>query len=349
MNENDFMTDDFMIGEDDGAPQKPYVPRFEQDLQKAGGSLSALAKEKEAEMNNAAEAIAEEPEPEPEYAPEQQFEYNEADIDFVYDEDGTYDYNLEDISADSIALDEMDVNVKLEDMRTDKNSMISSIKNQMMADDLAMSVEDRPKLEDMSEEYAPTKKKEESLLHKNKLDRDEKEIIKNRLKNELAAKHEGYDQKKSAEMYRKLMAEQKAKAAKKGFLMLLLTAAFGLATAALSYFLDMNADGTRAYMEIIPLGALVFSLLMMIKSKFFKILSTIYFIANTIALMGPGLLIYAMSPANQEADGYIVKLVLYVAAIAVSAVTCYQLAANKGIKDYFSYNPEKYQNKRGRR
>ena len=51
-NDNDFINDELIGGD---APAKPYVPKFEQDLQKAGGSLSALAQQKEAEQNAAAE------------------------------------------------------------------------------------------------------------------------------------------------------------------------------------------------------------------------------------------------------------------------------------------------------
>ena len=185
-NENDFMNDGF-LSEENGTGgtggNSGYVPRFERDLKKAGGDLSVLAKEKAGDgkdsdsidketdvsslkneagqtaVSGSPDVIGEFeievenlPSPEEELA-EQSAQPDEADIDFIYGEDENYDYtgSLEDISADSIALDSIDV--KIEDMRTDKSSIISSLKNQMQADDLAMSVENRPKIDEMSETW----------------------------------------------------------------------------------------------------------------------------------------------------------------------------------------------------
>lgn len=245
-NENDFMNDGF-LSEENGTGgtgrNSGYVPRFERDLKKAGGDLSVLAKEKAGDgkdsdsidmetdisslkneagqtaVSGSPDVIGEFeievenlPSPEEELA-EQSAQPDEADIDFIYGEDENYDYtgSLEDISADSIALDSIDV--KIEDMRTDKSSIISSLKNQMQADDLAMSVENRPKIDEMSDEYFPSHKKSTDIMAKDQLDKDEKELIKTRLKTELEKKSEGYDKKKSLAMYKKLMDEQKAKSA----------------------------------------------------------------------------------------------------------------------------------------
>lgn len=362
-NDNDFINDELIGGE---APSKPYVPRFEQDLQKAGGSLSALAQQKEAEQNAAEQGFSEEKytaeqaQPEAEFEYEQpaqqnvfeepQVQYNEADLDYVYDDDGSgYNYTgaLEDISVESIALDDMDV--KLEEMRTDKSSIISSLKSQMMQDDLAMSVEGRPQLDEMSTEYGPSKQKKEDIMMKGKLDRDEKELLKNQLKSQLQTKAEGFDKRKSAEMYKALMAEQHAREAKKGFVQLAITAVFGLIMAAILYVLNSKVPEARGIIpSLMPLAAaaLVFSLGMLIKTSFFKITSVLFFILNTIALIGPGLVFYAMEPANQESENYLLGIILSVAAIALSALTAVRLVTNKDIKNYYSYKPQKKSSKR---
>ena len=164
-NDNDFINDELI----EGGSSKPYVPRFEQDLQKAGGSLSALAQQKEAEQNMANAASSEEDvynEPAYEETPAQNIfespkaEYDEAALDYVYDNDENYSYVglPEDLSPEDIALEDMDI--KLEEMRTDKSSIISSLKSQMMQDDLAMSVESRPQLDEMSDIYGPSKQKQ---------------------------------------------------------------------------------------------------------------------------------------------------------------------------------------------
>jgi len=374
-NENDFMNDGF-LSEENGAGgtggNSGYVPRFERDLKKAGGDLSLLAKEKagddrnsdsidmgigisslksESEQNvslGSPDVIGEfeieaENLPSPEEKLLEQAEQpNEADIDFIYGEDENYDYtgSLEDISADSIALDSIDV--KIEDMRTDKSSIISSLKNQMQADDLAMSVEGRPKIDEMSDEYFPSHKKSADIMAKDQLDKDEKELIKNRLKTELEKKSEGYDKKKSLAMYKKLMDEQKAKSAKRGFVMLLIAAATGLISALLIYLAKPNASGQHPLMDYLPAGAIVFSLFMVLKSKFAKIMSTFYFVACTGLLIYPGLVGYALDPANQDLGReYVINLVIYAAAVAMCAVTFIRLFTNKDIEEYYIYKPDK--------
>lgn len=366
-NENDFINDGFLSEENGTDGNGGYVPRFERDLKKAGGDLSVLAKEKtedkgtpdsidmetdipslnsEAEQNVSAgspDVIGEfEIEVENLPAPEETPDAEEADIDFIYGEDESYDYtgSLEDISADSIALDSIDV--KVEDMRTDKSSIISSLKNQMQADDLAMSVENRPKIDEMSDEYFPSQKKSSDIMAKDQLDKDEKELIKNRLKTELEKKSEGYDKKKSLAMYKKLMDEQKAKSAKRGFIILLTAAATGLISALLIYLVKPNADGQHPLMDYLPAGAIIFSLFMIIKSKFAKIMSTLYFVACTVLLIYPGLVGYALDPKNETlGKEYVVHLLLYTAAVAMCAATFIRLFMSKDIEEYYSYRPDK--------
>lgn len=363
-NENDFLNGGMLDGGEDG-----YVPRFERELQNAGGNVSALAKEKaaesadsidmeidvsslrssfEEEAETADDASGIEIEVADEYGGSEEAadtSPDEADIDFVYDEDYQYTGRLEDISVESIAIDSIDV--KLEEMRTDKSSMISSLKNQMQADDLAMSVANRPKIDEMSDEYFPSQRKNEDIMSKEHLDKDEKELIKNRLKTEMEKKPENFDKKKSLAMYKKLMDEQKAKAAKRGFIMLLITAAMGFASAVLIYFAKPNAGGDQPLLDYLPVGAIVFSLFMLVKSKFSKIMSTLFFTACTVLLIYPGLFSYAFKTENQLAKNYVVQLIIYVAAIAMCAFTFIRLFTNKDIEEYYSYKPSSG-NRRGR-
>lgn len=356
------MNDGFLSEENGSGKSEGYVPRFERDLKNAGGDLSALAREKAAESADSidmeidtsslgslsgtgAPDVIEEFEIEVEDLPasEEAAEDSpdEADIDFIYGEDESYDYtgSLEDISAESIALDSIDV--KTEEMRTDKSSMISSLKNQMQADDLAMSVQNRPKLDEMSDEYFPSQRKSSDIMAKEQLDKDEKELIKTRLKTEMEKKPEGYDKKKSLAMYKKLMDEQKAKSAKRGFVMLLIAAATGFASALLIYLTEPNASGEHPLMDYLPIGAVVFSLFMLVKSKMAKILSTLYFVVCTVLLIYPGLVGYALDPENQNGNDFLIKILIYVAAVAMCAVTFIRLFMNKDIEEYYSYKPDK--------
>lgn len=266
---------------------------------------------------------------------------NEEDMDFIYGEDADYDYDgsLDNISAESITLDSMDSGVKLEEMRSPKHKTSSNLKLQMMADDIAMNMDEQPVLKEMSTEYGNSKKREEDILKKDKLDRDEKELIKNRLKAEIYSKPEGYNQKKSMEMYNKLMREQRAKEAKHGLIVVLILVVVGLASAALTYFTKMeNYESASEYLVYLPFATAFFSLLMLVRKKAFRIFTLVYFIGNSIVLLGPGLIVFALTPENQSVGGeFIQKICIYVAAILLSSFVSFRLAASEAVRSYYSY------------
>lgn len=306
-----------------------HIPRFERELMNAGGDLSALAERKKAEDGENAAAV-----PEPaETVPEES-----ADIDFVYGDDD-YDSSrpLEEISAENIVLDDMASSLQLEEMRTTKSALATSLKNQMIADDLAMEVGTDTKLEEMSTEYGKDNIKQNDILSKDYLDKNERDVLKTRMQEQLSARPKGFSQKKSMEMAKKLMAEQQAKEAKKGFFMLLAVAAIAGLSAVIMYFLDMNADGSKPYANYIIVAAVVFALMMLMRSSFGRILSSIYFFAQTAFLLGPGLFSYVISPDAQASEDYIMKIVLFVAAVFCSVFPAVKVLTGKKIKVYYSH------------
>lgn len=310
-----------------------YIPRFERDLMKAGGDLSALAEQKKAEEEAGGAVTTAEDET---ASAEESFPAEEdSDIEFVYGDDD-YDSSrpLEEIAADNIVLDDMASSIKLEEMRTDRSSLAASLKHQMIADDLAMEIE-AAKLEEMSTEYGSNVKKED-ILSKEYLDKNEKDALKTRMKEQLSAKPRGFNQRKSMEMAKKLMAEQKAKEAKKGFFMLILVALVGLASAGLAYYLKLNEDGTKPYMDYVPIAGVLFSLLMLARSRFSRVLSVLYFAVQTAALMY-GLISFTLAPDSFSNDGYIMKLVLFVLAIGGSAFVAVKIVTGKKIGVYYSH------------
>lgn len=310
-----------------------YIPRFERDLMKAGGDLSALAEQKKAEEEQAdGYAPTEEASETEKTAPEEEL----PDIEYVYGDDD-YDSSrpLEEISAENIVLDDMTSGIKLEEMRTDRSSLASSLKHQMIADDLAMEIA-AAKLEEMSTEYGNDNMRQDDILSKDYLDKNERDVLKTRMKEELSAKPKGFSQKKSMEMAKKLMAEQKAKEAKKGFFMLILVAVVGLISAGLAFYLDLNEDGTKPYMDYIPVAGVLFSLLMLVRSRFSRALSVLYFAVQTAALMY-GLIAYTLSPDSFSNDGYILKLALFVLAIGCSAFVGIKIVTGKKIGVYYSH------------
>lgn len=306
-----------------------YIPRFERDLMKAGGDLSALAEQKKTEKQVEKNAPAEEAY---ETVPEEEL----PDIEYVYGDDD-YDSSrpLEEISAENIVLDDMTSGIKLEEMQTERSSLASSLKHQMIADDLAMEIA-AAKLEEMSTEYGNDNMRQDDILSKDYLDKNERDVLKTRMKEELSAKPKGFSQKKSMEMAKKLMAEQKAKEAKKGFFMLILVAVVGLISAGLTFYLDLNEDGTKPYMDYIPVAGVLVSLFMLVRSRFSRALSVLYFAVQTAALMY-GLIAYTLSPDSFSNDGYILKLALFVLAIGCSAFVGIKIVTGKKIGIYYSH------------
>lgn len=316
--------------------ENEYIPRFERDLQRAGSGLEPFFSEPAAEEPAAVESVASE-----------NAEDELPNIDYVY---GNEDYDPNAAPAKTYA-DLMDAEnsggrVRLSEMGTPRRTPSESLRAQMMADDMALSMGDRPTLQEMSERYGSGRNDLDDLIAKNMLDRNEKEALKNRMKAEISARPQGFNQKRSLEMYHQLMDEQDAKEAQKGFVLLLMLAGAGLATAALEYFLKLNPDGSlsRIYFDYIHFATIIFSVLMLVKAKFFKILSIIYFIANSVALVGPGLMVYAMDPVNQEggeSGAFIIKITLFLLAIIFSVVITIRLIKDKTIAAYYSYSKRK--------
>ena len=262
------------------------------------------------------------------------------DIDYVYGNED-YDPNAAPVKTYADLMEEEGGNVRLSDMSAPKKNSVESLKLQMMADDMAMSIGDRPTLKEMSDRYSSNKNDLDILIEKKILDRNEKDALKNHIKEEISSRPEGFNQRRSLEMYHQLMNEQDEKDAQKGFFLLLILAALGVVVAALEMLLDMNPDGSssRIYMDYIHFATIIFSVFILFRSKFFKILSAIYFIANTVVLIGPGLMVYAMDPVNQqggESSDFIIKLTMYLLAVIFSVVIFIRLFKDKKIEAYYS-------------
>lgn len=246
------------------------------------------------------------------------------------------DHNLDNVSLESITLSDMDYN--------DKKAKSRSLGQQMQLDEIAMNMGSRPILEEMSDEYVPTEKKTTDLASKDTLDKDEKQLIRERLEKEIGRRPEGYNKKTSLEMYHNLMREQKVKKAKKGFFKVLLLIALGLITAVITYFkLNWN-EAVQAFDETGKLGGILvylpiatgfFSLILFFKVKSVKIISAVYFAANTIILIGPGFIKFALD-TDQQPENYVMTLIFYLLAILMSAYVCIQLCTSEDIEAYYT-------------
>lgn len=254
-------------------------------------------------------------------------------------ESESIDHGLNSISLDSIQLSDMDYN--------DKKVKSRALGQQNKLDEIAMSIGDKPLLEEMSDEYVPTEKKTADLASKEELDKDEKQLIRERLEAEIGKRPEGYNKKTSLQMYHNLMNEQKIKKAKKGFFKVLLLIGLGIITAVITYFkLNWN-DAAQAFDEegklggallYLPIATGFFSLLLFFKLKSVKVISAIYFAANTIILIGPGFVKFALDTSKQTDSNYLITLIFYILAILMSAYICIQLCTSEVVEAYYTTN-----------
>ncbi len=327
-----------------------YVPKFERDLAKAGGSLDALSEAKKAEESKAAGAITadssnsgeeyselkayEEKEPAPVYTENADDSYGSleeysapAPVKQKYDT-SDMDRSLDSVQVSADVLADMDY-----DSRKDSSR---NLMKQMQLDSIAMDMDNKPVLAEMSTEYAPSRKKNEDLYSKASLDKDEKQIIKERLEREIGKRPEGYNKKTSLQMYHDLMNEQKVKKAKKGFFVVLLIVALGFITAAISYF-KLNWNGSNLFMYL-PFATAFFSLILFFKAKACKIFSSIYFAINTAVLLGPGFIKFCIdnAPQGDVTKDNLITMLFFAAAIILSAVICAQLVTNEKIEAYYA-------------
>lgn len=330
---------------DSTSGESGYVPRFERDLQKAGGNLNALADAKKAEQK-AAESIPNDAEitegnevqPTPanngyyqgktveelikENEEQERLEKAKA---AVRSEEEAY-HNLEDVKITENMISDMGYNYKQEE----RNNKLK----QKELDDLALSLGSKPKVEEMSDEYFPTAplKKKDSFSSQEALDRDEKLLIKERLQKEIDSRPKGVNKKNSAELYKNLMHEQKVKKAKRGLLSLVVMAIGGI-IAAFILNTKLNSDDIK-FTGYIAMGGVIFSLLMLLKAKFFRTFSCLFFSAETVYIVYT-CVNFALN-TEQKPDNYFETLICFIIVIAICAVIAIQLATNANVECYYT-------------
>lgn len=235
-------------------------------------------------------------------------------------------HNLEDVEVTADMISDMGYNYKQQE-RDDK-------RKQQELDDLAREIGNRPKVEEMSDEIfasAPLKKKN-AFDSQEALDRDEKQLIKERLQKEIDSRPKGINKKNSAELYKSLMHEQKVKRAKKGLLSLVLMALGGIA-AALVIYIKLNPDQLNI-ITYTAIGGVIFSLLMLLKARFFRLTSCVFFSAETVYMVYT-CVNYALN-TERKPDNYFETLICFIVVIAICAIVAIQLATNANIESYYT-------------
>lgn len=235
-------------------------------------------------------------------------------------------HNLEDIKVSADMISDMGYNYKQQE-RKDK------LKQQEL-DELAMEIGSKPKLEEMSTEYYPSAplKKQSTFSSQEALDREEKQLIKERLQKEIDSRPKGINKKNSAELYKSLMHEQKVKRAKKGMLSLILMMVGGIVAAIIIYS-KLNPDGLKI-LTYIAMGGVIFSLLMLLKAKVFRTLSCLFFSGETVFMVYT-CVNFALN-TERKPDNYFDTLICFIVVIAVCAIIAIQLATNANIESYYT-------------
>lgn len=255
------------------------------------------------------------------------------------------DSALSDIDPSNIVLDDMDKKSKDSGSRSTDRDAAAAIKNMVMMDDMDMALDEKPILEDLSNEYTTVKERirTEDLSTKDKLADNEKQAIKQRMQDEINRRPENFNMKASQAMYNRLMDEKRIKKAKQGFALTLVTMFLGLASAGATFvgIGRSEIDNYTLYI-LLSIGTALFSLLLMIKAKPVKTLSTLYFLADSAVLAVPGLIMYIVNqrkidPDIAKNDPDFNKMVIWFAiALIFSLASFIMLVSSKTMDAYYT-------------
>lgn len=248
----------------------------------------------------------------------------------IFDFEGDYDMDLDNINTDNIVLEEM---ARVAPIRSSREESERNIKESIRMSDLEMDIA-KPVLDDLSDEYAAPQKKAESLVERDKLEADEKLVLKQRLQEDLGKRPENFNARASKNMYNKLMEEKKLKIAKKGFAISFIPIIMGLIGAALCY-LKMNW-GAYQWFKYVAVFAVVGSLLLFIKSKHAKMFSIILYALTLIMYVGPGLVLYALNETMQAEPDYTIHIICAAVACVMNIAAVIILTKNEAVNTYYT-------------
>lgn len=263
-------------------------------------------------------------------------EKDEAPIDDVTDATFEFadDYDLDQIDVSSVELSALTSNVA--PIRSGKEESARNMRESIKMNDLAMSVGSGPVLDDLSSEYKEPKSQAEDLLEKDKLDDDQKRILRKRLDEDLSRRPENYNARASKNIANKLLEEKRLKIAKKGFAISIIPIFMGLISTAICFF-EMNWGNYNWFPYAAPFMLLA-SLLLLIKSKHVKLLSVSIYGIMALIYAGPGLVMFTL---QNGIDGDMRHLIFAIIAAVLNIVSILILIKNEAVNTYYSSNIQK--------
>lgn len=242
------------------------------------------------------------------------------------------DVDLETVTPEDIGID--DPSKALAPMRTEREAQTRNVREKMKMNDLMMDMEGAPVLDDLSDEYAAPEKRAEDLLERDHLESDEKQVLKQRLQEDLSRRPENYNARASRNMYNKLMEEKKLKIARKGMMISFIPILMELIAAGICFF-TMNW-GAYQWLSYVSVFGAFGALLLLIKSKHTKMFSIIISAVTVLAYVVPGLVLYALDDTMQAAPDYVLHISLAAAAALLNVAAILILTKNEAVNTYYT-------------
>ncbi|MCI7767641.1 MAG: hypothetical protein MSJ26_06655 [Oscillospiraceae bacterium] len=263
-------------------------------------------------------------------------EKDEEPIDEITDStfEFTDDYDLDNIDPSAVQLSALTSNIA--PIRSGNEESARNMRESIKMNDLAMSVGSGPVLDDLSSEYKEPKNQAEDLLEKDKLDAEQKKILRQRLDADLGRRPENFNARASKNIANKLLEEKRLKISKKGFAISIIPIFMGLISTAICFF-EMNWGNYNWFPYAAPFMLLA-SLLLLIKSKHVKLLSVSIYGIMALIYAGPGLVLFTL---QNGIDGDMKHLLFGIAAVALNVISILILVKNEAVNTYYSSNIQK--------
>lgn len=227
------------------------------------------------------------------------------------------------------SLDSIDQSsIKLDDMGGNGQELVAkkALHNQLRLDEMALSVETPPIIQDLSDEIKPSHAPKVQTAQPKK---SEEQMIKERIARDLSMVPENINRKESLKLYNKLMDEQKLEKVKKGFLIAFLTMILGVADAVvILLYLFPNFEYKDMYAVVVA----VCSIFIIIKSKPAKVIAALMFAINTIILIGPGFILSMIQSTRIQFDQLFFTWLI---GIALSCAVTFILATSDTLDVYY--------------
>lgn len=244
------------------------------------------------------------------------------------------DYDLPEPDKSTLVLEDLTASIK--PIRSGREESARNMREAIKMNDLAMDVGSGPVLDDLSNEYKAPENQAADLLDKEKLDDDQKRILRQRLNEDLGKRPENFNARASQNIANRLLEEKRLKIAKKGFAISIIPILMGLASAAICFF-KLNWGNYQWFPYVAPFMLLA-ALMLLVKSKHMKMLAVSIYGVCALIYTGVGLVLFTLN--NSISDG-IVHIIFGIVAVALNIISILILIKNEAVNTYYSGNFKK--------